>query len=82
MGVNCPGCDIKLGATRVCHCAACCETFSVLVHFDRHRRNGQCLDPSTIRTQEGQPLLRLDKRGYWVGYSEDEWDDVFKKKTE
>lgn len=30
---------------RKCHCAGCCENFSTVGNFDKHRRNGECIPP-------------------------------------
>jgi len=30
------------------HCGTCHTTFGGVTGFDRHRRNGQCLDPATL----------------------------------
>ena len=30
------------------HCATCHRTFGAVGGFDRHRRHGECLDPTTL----------------------------------
>lgn len=46
------------------HCAGDCHnTFGTVSAFDRHRRDGQCLDPATLR-------MHRDDRGIW------RWDSV------
>lgn len=30
------------------HCATCHRTFGGVTGFDRHRRNGACIDPATV----------------------------------
>lgn len=46
------------------HCAGeCHNTFGTVSAFDRHRRDGQCLDPATLR-------MHRDDRGVW------RWDSV------
>jgi hypothetical protein len=30
------------------HCAACHDTFTTVTNFDRHRRNGRCVDPASV----------------------------------
>lgn len=35
------------------HCAACHRTFGGVRGFDDHRRDGQCIDPSTLGMVEG-----------------------------
>jgi hypothetical protein len=43
------------------HCA-CRETFTSTSGFDRHRRNGRCLDPKTLKHRDGAPVLvEVDK---------------------
>lgn len=47
----CGGCDADWGqATKVCHCAACHETFTTVANFDRHRdrrgEHGSCKNPA------------------------------------
>lgn len=34
------------------HCGVCHETFGGLGGFDRHRRDGWCLDPSTLGMED------------------------------
>ena len=41
------------------HCSVCHETFGSVSGFDRHRRGGQCLDPTTI------PGIHRNERGIW-----------------
>jgi hypothetical protein len=47
-----PKCGKTIAGTRACHCSACCETFSGIELFDRHRNQhgerGSCIDPSTM----------------------------------
>lgn len=59
---TCSGCDATWTGLRTAHCAAagCHRTFTVPAHFDRHRRDGECLDPATI---EGLRLVD----GIWTG---------------
>lgn len=46
------------------HCGTCHNTFTGVTAFDRHRRGGTCLDPSSVGM--------IDKRSYgcW-GFDED-----------
>jgi hypothetical protein len=41
-------CGKRWSGSLTCHCPTCHLTFSGVTHFDRHRRNGQCLDPADI----------------------------------
>lgn len=38
----------RWAGSRTCHCPTCHRSFSGVTHFDRHRRNGQCLDPHSV----------------------------------
>ena len=40
-------------------CTVCLRTFGGDYGFDKHRKNGECVHPSTVG-------LQLDKRGIWV----------------
>jgi hypothetical protein len=60
-GVDCPT-PTKFQA----HCSDCHRTFGGITGFDLHRRNGECIDPSTFdyvcldgvwRTKEGQEAV-------------------------
>lgn len=44
--------------TNYCQCAACDAYFSTPSNFERHRKQGVCLDPATAG-------LVLGERGYW-----------------
>ncbi len=43
-------CGSRWGGLNTCHCAAdgCHRTFSGVSTFDRHRRDGRCIDPATV----------------------------------
>lgn len=57
IGSRCePGCDAPVGAQ--CHCTVCHRTFSAITNFDRHRRDGWCLDPGSVG-------LVVTARGVW-----------------
>ncbi|MCL4780333.1 MAG: hypothetical protein KJ049_09090 [Gammaproteobacteria bacterium] len=49
----------KLTGKRCC-CRGCGEYFSTVANFDKHRRNGACVDPATVG-------LLVDHRGIWKG---------------
>jgi len=74
--VYCASCSaVWTAISRICHCGACHETFSTVSLFDMHRLRGDCLDPAGLtRGSEskdaGEPLMRRDKRGIWVGYKQ------------
>lgn len=33
--------------TNIAHCTSCCRTFSTPANFDKHRKEGECVDPAT-----------------------------------
>ncbi len=71
--ITCGGCDNTWTGMSFCHCSAqsCHRTFGGLEMFDRHRRGGQCADPSDW----GDDARLVD--GIWRG---PEWDAaVFKR---
>lgn len=39
------GCENTWTGSLQCHCSVCHRTFSILAHFDSHRKSGTCLDP-------------------------------------
>lgn len=48
------------------HCAAegCHQTFGTVTAFDRHRRDGACLDPAGLRMhRDGRGIWRWDTTG-------------------
>jgi len=55
--------------TNYCFCAACGEYFRGVTGFDRHRKDGKCLEPGSIVRERGnragEPYLALDAQGYW-----------------
>lgn len=38
-------CGSRWGGGNTAHCGACHHTFTTVSNFDRHRRNGECLNP-------------------------------------
>lgn len=61
------------------HCGACHRTFGTVQHFDAHRSQrgsrGECLDPAGLKRspegkRAGEPLLKLNSHGVWVGNTE------------
>lgn len=75
---TCP-CGASWTGLNIAHCGGCHETFSTVAHFDAHRSprglHGECLDPGALKVggqgkYAGQPLLRRDKRGFWIGAQE------------
>lgn len=62
---SCGRCGSRWGGNNTAHCAAkgCCKTFSGISTFDRHRRNGECLDPASL----GMSLLASRPYPCW-GY--------------
>ena len=54
-----------------CHCSACHATFTGIGAFDRHRRNGQCLEPSSIGlVPADKPWPGWSRPGSWRGAKE------------
>lgn len=43
---HCCRCGIRWGGLKTAHCVTCHTTFTVVSAFDKHRRNGACLDPT------------------------------------
>lgn len=41
-------CGKRWAGARTAHCGSCCETFSGETTFNRHRRDGKCLNPATL----------------------------------
>lgn len=66
---TCGGCSNTWTGIKVCHCAGCHRTFSVLSWFDRHRTRGKCLNPAsiTVSEEDTRPAMKLDAHGKWVG---------------
>jgi hypothetical protein len=60
--VNC--CDQKLSGTMTAHCTACHATFTRPGGFDRHRRNGKCLNPATLLDTNKRPVFQRADRKY------------------
>ena len=72
MKATCSGCPASWTGLNIAHCGASHETFSTVRHFDSHRLLGHCADPAGLKygkgsQHAGQPLLRRDSRGIWVG---------------
>jgi hypothetical protein len=42
---RCGRCDNRWSGGLTCHCGACHRTFGGVGNFDRHRRNGECINP-------------------------------------
>lgn len=58
MVATCSGCPTRWTGLKISHCGSCHQTFSSVRHFDRHRRDGRCLDPESVG-------LTIGGRGYW-----------------
>lgn len=56
---RCPRCGIiwHQAGNRTGHCSACHRTFDSAAAFDRHRRDGACLDTLTLTDAEGHPVF-------------------------
>ena len=60
--------------TNFCKCSGCGEYFGGVSGFDMHRVDRACLPPSEVASKEGEAMLRLNERGYWVrNYKEAHW---------
>lgn len=79
MKATCGGCPAEWYGLNIAHCAGCHETFSTIQHFDSHRsqqgERGRCLDPAGLKVggegkYAGEPLLRRNRRGFWVSARE------------
>lgn len=46
---HCRDCHATWSGTRLAHCAACHRTFGGVSGFDDHRKDGQCIDPGTLK---------------------------------
>lgn len=60
---GCSGCAVTWTQMGVAHCPSCHGTFADVTLFDRHRRHGACLDPSTLLDTAGQRVM------FWSGGS-------------
>jgi hypothetical protein len=70
-GITCNGCEHTWTGLRFAHCSACHRTFSGVAGFERHRFAGRCIDPAIMRTQAGEPVMRLEA-GVWRSFLRDE----------
>jgi hypothetical protein len=64
----------KMPTPAQAHCSVCHRTFSGVTGFDRHRKNGQCLEPSALGMTEVNRVWRaLGKPAAksWGGSTED-----------
>lgn len=53
-------------AGRTCLCRSCGRYFGGVEGFDRHRKDGACLDPDTLVGRDGERLFATDRRGVYV----------------
>lgn len=56
---HCTPAHINWVGTNKCHCASCCQTFSTVSNFDRHRKGGECLPPESAG-------MHRNKHGVWI----------------
>lgn len=55
--MTCPsGCRLRIPSQ--VHCSGCHRTFGSIGGFDRHRRDGRCVDPAGL-------AMHTDHRGVW-----------------
>lgn len=52
-------CTLGWQPGRKSHCVACCENFSTVGNFDKHRRSSECVPPAKAG-------LAINKRGVWA----------------
>lgn len=55
--------------TNYCKCSGCGLYFGGVSSFDLHRYQmdgGGCFAPDQVQSKKGEPLLKLNERGYWV----------------
>lgn len=45
-----------------CRCSTCGEVFSVVSNFDKHRKDGDCVDPASVGLE-----LKIGASGSWWG---------------
>lgn len=43
----------------VCQCASCSEVFTTVLAFDAHRRDAQCVHPSTVGLERSEAGWRV-----------------------
>lgn len=53
-----------------CKCSACGHYFGGVFAFDLHRVGNanarKCVNPQSLASKYGEPVLFLNERGYWV----------------
>lgn len=57
---------------RKCHCTTCCQTFSCVSNFDKHRENDKCLPPASVG-------LAKNAHGVWITPDETDYVERFKR---
>lgn len=58
--VHCGDCHRYWKSHREGHCASCCRHFASTDAFDAHvPADGRCVDPATLRRQDGTPRMML-----------------------
>jgi hypothetical protein len=68
-GSHCQRCHRSWHGKAQAHCPSCCRHFSAPSAFDRHLRTAgdgsvTCVDPATLRTRAGAPVLVSDADAY------------------
>ena len=56
---KCNGCTNDWSPGNKCHATCCGRNFSNIKNFDKHRVNGECVDPSSVG-------LVLNSRSLWT----------------
>lgn len=59
-GTRCTGLGCAVPTASQCHCTVCHETFGGISLFDKHRKEGWCLNPQALE-------MRKNDRGVWRG---------------
>lgn len=53
-------------ASSECECRACLCVFSSETTFDRHQRDGRCLDPVSAVNKKGAPIFEPRERRHGI----------------
>jgi hypothetical protein len=57
-GTRCTGLGCVVPTASQAHCTVCHSTFGGVTGFDKHRKDGWCLNPVTLK-------MALNDRGVW-----------------
>lgn len=59
MSHTCSRCHATWSGANIAHCAGCCETFSTVANFDRHRQDFACVPPASVGLEVRDGLWRM-----------------------